>query len=64
MGYLDAVSGGADGRSGGKRYNHPDFMIIESEDGKSLKIEQIRYLQEKISEKPIGGNKKIYIIGD
>ena len=45
-------------------YNHPDFMIIEPEDGKSLKIEQIRYLQEKISEKPIGGSKKIYIITD
>ena len=45
-------------------YNHPDFMIIEPEDGKSLKIEQIRYLQEKISEKPISSSKKIYIIND
>lgn len=45
-------------------YNHPDFMIIESEDGKSIKVEQVRYLQEKISEKPVGGNKKIYIIND
>ncbi len=42
--------------------NHPDFMIIKPEDGKSIKIEQIRYLQEKISEKPIVSNKKVYII--
>lgn len=45
-------------------YNHPDFMLIVAEDGKSLKIEQIRYLQEKIAEKPIKSNKKVYIIND
>lgn len=45
-------------------YNHPDFMLIQSEDRKSLKIEQIRYLQEKIAEKPIVANKKVYIIDD
>lgn len=45
-------------------YNHPDFMLIEPEDGKNIKIEQVRYLQQKISEKPIGGSKKIYIIND
>lgn len=44
--------------------NHPDFMIIQSEDGKNLKIEQIRYLQEKIAEKPVVSNKKVYIIND
>lgn len=44
--------------------NHPDFMLIQPEDGKSIKIEQIRYLQEKIAEKPIASNKKIYIIND
>lgn len=43
---------------------HPDFMLIEPEDGKSIKIEQIRYLQEKIAEKPIMSNKKVYIIND
>ena len=44
--------------------NHPDFMLIQPEDGKSIKIEQIRYLQEKIAEKPIVSNKKVYIIND
>lgn len=43
--------------------NHPDFMQIEP-DGKTIKIEQIRYLQEKIAEKPIHSNYKIYIIKD
>ena len=37
-------------------------MLLDSEDGKSIKIEQIRYMQEKIAEKPITSNKKIYII--
>lgn len=44
--------------------NHPDFMVIQPEDGKSIKIEQIRFLQEKIAEKPIISNKKVYIIND
>lgn len=44
--------------------NHPDFMVIEPDDGKSIKIEQIRFLQEKIAEKPIISNKKVYIIND
>lgn len=44
--------------------SHPDFMLIEAEDGKSIKIEQIRYLQEKIAEKPIVSDKKVYIIND
>ena len=35
-----------------------------SEDGKSIKIEQIRYLQEKIAEKPIMSDKKVYIINN
>lgn len=42
--------------------NHPDFMVIDLEDGKNIKIEQIRYLQEKIAEKPIISSKKVYII--
>lgn len=42
--------------------SHPDFLVIEPEDGKSIKIEQIRYLQEKIAEKPVTSNKKVYII--
>lgn len=43
--------------------NHPDFIKINPED-KSIKIEQIRYLQEKISEKPITSNRKVYIINE
>ena len=41
--------------------NNPDFLYIEP-DGNSIKIEQIRYLQKKIQEKPIISEKKIYII--
>lgn len=44
--------------------NHPDFMVVDSEDGKSIKIGQIRLLQEKIAEKPIISNKKVYIINN
>lgn len=44
--------------------NHPDFMVIEPEDGKTIKIEQIRYMQEKIAEKPVTSNKKVYIIAN
>lgn len=43
--------------------NNPDFMQIESE-GKIIKIEQIRKFQEKVIEKPIICNKKVYIIND
>ncbi len=43
--------------------NNPDFLIIEP-DGNSIKIEQIRYLQKKIQEKPIISEKKVYIIND
>lgn len=41
--------------------NHPDFMCIEP-DGNNIKIEQIRFLQKKIQEKPIVSNKKVYIV--
>lgn len=44
--------------------NHPDFMQIDSEDGKSIKIGQIRLLQEIIAQKPIVSNEKVYIIND
>ena len=43
--------------------NHPDFLYMKP-DGNSIKIEQIRYLQRKIQEKPIISNKKVYIIND
>lgn len=44
--------------------SHPDFLQIDPEEGKTIKIEQIRYLQEKIAEKPITSDKKVYIIND
>ena len=44
--------------------SHPDFMLIEPEDGKTIKIETMRYLQEKIAEKPITSEKKVYIISE
>lgn len=43
--------------------NNPDFLLLEP-DGNSIKIEQIRFLQKKIQEKPIISNKKVYIIND
>ncbi len=43
--------------------NHPDFGII-SPDGNSIKIEQIRFIQNKIVEKPVVSNRKVYIIND
>lgn len=43
--------------------NNPDFKIIEL-DGNSIKIEQIREFQRKVTEKPIISNKKVYIIND
>lgn len=43
--------------------NNPDYMQIEPE-GKIIKIEQIRQMQEKILEKPIISNKKVYVIKD
>lgn len=45
------------------KFNHPDFMCINP-DGNNIKIEQIRFLQKKIQEKPIISNKKVYIIDD
>lgn len=43
--------------------NHPDFSVIEPTDG-MIKIDQIRQMQEKILEKPIVSEKKVYIIRD
>lgn len=43
--------------------NNPDFKIIEP-DGNSIKIEQIREFQNKVAEKPIISDKKVYIIND
>lgn len=43
--------------------NHPDFYQIEPEN-KTIKIEKIRKMQEKISEKPITSSRKVYLIVD
>lgn len=43
--------------------NNPDCIQIKPE-GKVIKIEQIRHMQEKILEKPIVSDKKVYIIDD
>lgn len=43
--------------------NHPDFEIIRLlEDGATIKIEQIRKLQDDIVKKPIISDRKVYII--
>lgn len=43
--------------------NNPDFYIITPEEN-SIKIEQIRQLQKKASEKPIISQNKVYIIDE
>ena len=43
--------------------NHPDFYLI-NEDGETIKVDTIRKLTEKVIEKPIVSNKKVYIIND
>lgn len=43
--------------------NNPDFMIVNPE-GNSIKIEQIRFLIQKIYEKPVSSSRKVYIIND
>lgn len=43
--------------------NNPDISIINP-DGNNIKIEQIRNLISKSSEKPIISDKKVYIIND
>ncbi len=46
-----------------KNKNHPDYKEIEVEDGEnSIKIEQIRKMQEDVIKKPIVSERKIYII--
>ncbi len=43
--------------------NHPDFHVI-NENGDNIKIETIREITEKVIEKPIISNRKVYIIND
>lgn len=43
--------------------NHPDFVKIQLEEGDStIKIEQIRKLQNDVIKKPIISERKVYII--
>ena len=51
--------------------NNPDYMVIDRDydsekkkEKNSIGIEQIRYLNSKISEKPIISNRKVYIINN
>ena len=43
--------------------NNPDFYCI-NEEGTTIKIDEIRSLIEKVIEKPIVSNRKVYIIND
>lgn len=43
--------------------NHPDFYIL-NEAGETIKVDQIREITNKINEKPIVSEKKVYIIND
>lgn len=43
--------------------NNPDFIMIEP-DGNSIKISQIREMQESVYKKPIIAEKKVFIIDD
>ena len=43
--------------------NNPDFYCI-NEEGTTIKIDEIRSLTEKVIEKPIVSNRKVYIIND
>ncbi|MFW6035427.1 MAG: DNA polymerase III subunit delta' [Halothermotrichaceae bacterium] len=42
--------------------NHPDVRVVEIEEGKAIKIEQIRSLQKDIAYKPYESKHKVYII--
>ena len=44
--------------------NHPDFVFVDSEDGKNIKIGQIRLMQENIAEKPIVSSNKVFVINN
>lgn len=43
--------------------NNPDFVMLQP-DGNSIKIAQIREMQENVYKKPIVSNKKVFIIDD
>ena len=44
--------------------NHPDFFPVNTENSESIKVETVREITEKVYEKPILSEKKVYIIND
>ncbi len=44
--------------------NHPDYYEINKDSTESIKIDEIREMQNKIIEKPITSNKKVYVINN
>ena len=44
--------------------NHPDYYEINKEQEESIKIDEIRQMQDRIIEKPITSTKKVYIINN
>lgn len=44
--------------------NNPDYFEINKEQTESIKIDEIREMQEKVIEKPIISRKKVYIINN
>ena len=44
--------------------NHPDYYELNKEASESIKIDEIRELQDRIIEKPIISSKKVYIINN
>jgi len=44
--------------------NHPDYYEINKDANESIKIDEIRELQERIIEKPITSLKKVYVINN
>lgn len=46
-----------------KNDNNPDFIQIEPKDG-NIKIDEVRNIQQKVLEKPVISDKKVYVITD
>ena len=44
--------------------NHPDYYEINKDAGESIKIDEIRQMQDRIIEKPITSEKKVYVINN
>ena len=44
--------------------NHPDYYELNKDSAESIKIDEIRALQDKVIEKPITSEKKVYVINN